>query len=396
MKAPTSARTLRTACIATLLAMIVLLGGFASASAYAATVQGNVFSSSEGQGIPYAEVEIWRQDAGTWGVEDLATCDADGAWSYDTTDTSPVRVRAYDPTAGHKPAWFGGTSVQSATDVIPSDTPDDTNMTLPFVKGGTLGGWAGDSNSGYPIDKIRVTAWLVGVTNPVVHQTTTADDGVFSLPNLPAGSYIVRFDDPTLTWDTQYAFFADVQADATPFEIDGPGSYFCDGFLSRHVSALTLTPTAASSDSTLSPAVGGTITLETTCTDANLGGALRSGMPVQLYASPDGAAWTPQANPVTSPSVGRYRTSIAITSVGKIYYKFAVPAADYRAYVESDPCLVIRRGPTYWSTDLSVVPGQPTNPGPGDATAITAKLVTGDGAPAAGRVVRVQASPWNG
>jgi hypothetical protein len=365
-----------------------------SAGAFAATVDGTVISSSAGQGVPYAKVEVWREDTGVWSREAFADCEFDGTWSYETTDTSPVRLRAFDPSGGHSATWNGGTSVDGATDVTPAVGGTDAEITLKFLQGAALGGWVGNDADGTPLDAIRVTAWLMDVAVPAMHVTTTADDGVFRMSNLPPGSYVVRFEDPTLRYDTQYWFMATDEWDASALDVDGPGAYWTYAELSLHETDLSLTPAAASGDSTLSPMVGGTIALETVCTDDNLDGAPRDGMPMKLYSSADNVNWAPTNIAVTNPSPGRYRASLRTTAPSITRYKFVVPPGLLRPYAESASCVVTVRGPTYWATAPSVPSGFLANPQPGEGTALSAVLLRGDGTPAPGRRVRLQASAW--
>jgi hypothetical protein len=365
-----------------------------SAGAFAATVDGTVISSSAGQGVPYARVEVWREDTGVWSREAFADCEFDGTWSYETTDTSPVRLRAFDPSGGHSATWNGGTSVDGATDVTPAAGGTDSEITLRFLQGAALGGWVGDDIDGAPLGGIKVTAWLMDLAVPAMHVTTTADDGVFRITNLPPGSYMVRFEDPTLRYDTQYWFMASDEWDASALDVDGPGAYWTYAGLSLHETDLSLTPAAASADSTLSPMVGGTTTLETVCTDENLDGAPRDGMPMKLYSSADNVTWAPTNIAVTNPSPGKYRASFRITAPSIMRYKFVVPSGLLRPYAESAACVVTGRGPTYWATAPSVPSGFPANPHPLEGTALSATLLRGDGTPALGRKVKLQASAW--
>jgi hypothetical protein len=363
---------------------------FACSAAFAASVGGHVLSSSEGQGLPYAVVEVWRSSGGTWSVEATVEAGWDGSWEYDTADISPVRMRAYDPTAGHKSRWLGGSSLAEAANITPTDGSTDTSITLQFVRGATIGGSVVDEDRGYPIDRIRVTATRQGVASPVEHVQWTSDDGCFQLRNLPPGQYLVKFDDPTLTWNEQYCDYADYPEDATPVEVAGPGVYWAWAELSRHETAPAFTPAVASADTTLSPFVGTTVALETTCTDDNLGGRPRDDLPVVLYSRADGS-YVRSSVPVTNAGNGRYRALIPITAAGSIEYKFAVASTDHREYAESDSCVIDAHGACRWATKTSVATSFSANPAVGDQTAITAKLVYADGQPAPGRVVRLQA-----
>jgi 5-hydroxyisourate hydrolase-like protein (transthyretin family) len=358
-------------------------------------VSGHVRSSAGGGPVPTAMVEIWRENGeGDWELETAVPASESGAWGYSTTDPSPVRLRAYDPSSGHRSRWYGGSDLNSAESVSPTSGVS-ADFTLPFAFGAALGGYVMDETHGRPISGVQVTATNNDSEATPLRTTTTAD-GIYHFGNVPPGHYTIEFEDPGLKWDTQYSYLADTLGDAEPVSVTGPGAFYASAILGRHTSVLALTPAAASAASTLTAVAGGTVTLETTCTDVDFDNLPRNGMAVKLQSSLDDTTWTTLTIPVTNPSPGVYRASITSSAIQSMYYRFVVPDGDYVQGTTSMSCYVSFRGPTYWNGSASVVDGYSPAPEVGAQTAVRCQLLKPNDTAATGRQVVLQASADGG
>jgi Carboxypeptidase regulatory-like domain len=357
------------------------------------SVHGNVRSSNGGGPVPTAQVQVWRQHDSSWSVESTLSVSDAGYWSYATTDTAPMRFRVFDPSRGHGSAWFGGTSLETASSAVATmGASPGCDVTLPFVRGGTLGGFVIDDTNGYGVDAEKVTAWSKDASPTTKYATTTSADGVYHFNDLPPGSYVVRFDDPTFKWHRQFYAGVDTTESADDVFVTGPGTFYAAAQMHRHVASLELTPADAAPGSQLVAEIGGVISVQTTCTDAAADDAPRNGMPVALQSSADGSTWTTESVGVTQSGQGVYRATITANTISTKYYRFVVPSSDYIDGTVSDSCLAHFYGRSRWNGDAQIAPGKSAGITVGQTTGVTCQLIRYDGSPATGRKVVLQAS----
>jgi 5-hydroxyisourate hydrolase-like protein (transthyretin family) len=187
-------------------------------------VEGVARSSFAGMPVTGAVVELWRDEGGTWSVEATVPTDPQGAWSYSTTDTSPVRVRVSDPSGVHEPAWHGGADLASAANVTPvveGSFSADVVMTL--AHGGSIAGTVRSAATGGPIGGVEVALARVvhsSPADPPLATTFTAGDGTFRFDGLCTWRYRCAFTDPS-------GYYVDARSSAD-IVVDAPATTTAD------------------------------------------------------------------------------------------------------------------------------------------------------------------------
>lgn len=182
-------------------------------------------SSSRGVPVAGAVAELWRSHAGSYSLETTRAADASGRWSFDTSDTAPVRVRLFDPRGFHDPVWIGGTDLASATDFVaarPVATSADATMSL--VHPATIAGTVHRAFDATPAVGITVTLYRSMVGYPVLATTSTAADGSYSFGGLGPDAYRIGFSDASGACLSQYFDGAGSVGSANDVVITTPSS----------------------------------------------------------------------------------------------------------------------------------------------------------------------------
>jgi protocatechuate 3,4-dioxygenase beta subunit len=160
------------------------------------SLEGSVRSTYQGVPVEGAVVEFWRAGATGWSVESTRTTREGGTWCYPTDDLSPLRVRVSDPGGIHPSVWIGGTSLETAADLVAQAGPKTPrDVTLEALSLGSLVGKVVSSFGGGPIGGVWVSLCDgTGVT--VLAWTQTATDGTYRFDGLGPASFRLGFTDP--------------------------------------------------------------------------------------------------------------------------------------------------------------------------------------------------------
>jgi protocatechuate 3,4-dioxygenase beta subunit len=161
---------------------------------------GTVRSEYRSQSIGSALVELWqRGESGSYSLLTTVTAGAGGAWSFEPTQSAPVRVRASDPSGMHDPIWLGGSDLDGATDVVPTrGIAANADIAMLLTHPGLIVGTVRNDWQSTPVGGVTVTLAVAdGTTTTPVATTVTAEDGTYLFPAIGPSAYLVSFSDPT-------------------------------------------------------------------------------------------------------------------------------------------------------------------------------------------------------
>ncbi len=351
-------------------------------------IAGQVLSSNEAAPLSGAQVEVYRQKAGTWEREATVTAGINGTWSYPTTDTSPVRVRMSDPAGMHDPAWLGGSDVADAQDLTATVDPAPAVGTLALVKTGSLRGSVTDAETDAPLAGVEVRLWRSDVAVPTVLSAVTGAGGTYEFAAVPPGAYLMSFGQTGVAYDQVFSGGAYTVDRAAMVCVDGAGVHVEDCYLPRHLTVAELSPAAVASGGTARAGLGQPVTLVTRYTDAGLAGAPRDGMKVVLESSSDAVDWTEVPTTVTGVGGGNYQAAVSSGVNADVHYRFVAPDDEYVLGTASDEVLVTWRGLRYFedtvASDDTVYPGE--------VTRVSTRLYRQDGLYVPGHTVVLESS----
>lgn len=166
-----------------------------------ANVNGRATSSFQGLRVSSAVAEIWRRGAGGgYTLEATVTPTGyDPAFTYTSDDLSPVRIHWVDRSGMHGDTWFGGSSLASATDLIPvrGGSGPSANVVMPLVQPGTISGVVYSSDRGSPLAGVNAELHMYDWPRALVATTTTGPDGTYLFTGLGASGFTIRLSDPS-------------------------------------------------------------------------------------------------------------------------------------------------------------------------------------------------------
>lgn len=177
------------------------------------TVSGQV-TNADGSPASSALVTLVGGPSGG-GVSDYsALTTSDGSYSVQSLPAGEYKACFSSSSSGGAAIYYSNaTSYSDATEISVSDgtATGDVNQALPGT--GSLSGKV-MSSTGSALAGISVTVEqapcdpyvpaIGGDNKSAVASTTTSSDGSYSVSQLPAGTYLVRFSDPSNTYATQY------------------------------------------------------------------------------------------------------------------------------------------------------------------------------------------------
>jgi hypothetical protein len=169
-------------------------------------VTGTVRSTFRGAPVPTAFVELWRQTSGTWSIEATTPANSGGSWTYHTTNTAtPLRARVVDASGINAPKWFGGTDINTATDLTPSNViVPSADVTLTVVAPGSITGTVRSTWKSQPIDGAQVVLYHEAEHLSSIATATTDADGNYTFAGLGASSFRVGLSDPSGDHTSEY------------------------------------------------------------------------------------------------------------------------------------------------------------------------------------------------
>lgn len=181
---------------------------------YQITGNGHITGTVTGpDGVPLAAIEVqaWRENTAWWELAASATTDSEGRYDLSGLGATNYRVKFIDTRVPKEYAfeyYDNQATVMTAQNVyVPPDlTTPDINAQLDV--GAHITGTVTDGDGG-PLSDIsvevlaKVTYYYGDVWEPVGAITTTAA-GAYDIGGLMAGSYRVRFRDPTLSYAEVY------------------------------------------------------------------------------------------------------------------------------------------------------------------------------------------------
>ncbi len=170
--------------------------GVQAAGAFAGTV------TLAGAGTPLEGIRVrgYRQTGPTtWDLAATVLTGADGTYTADGLDSGIYRARFDDPAGDHVPQYYDNRdSFEAATSFDVDEGETRTGIDAALELGGHIVGTVTSAEDGEPVKDIVVSAWRS--TNGSWESAGSAvsgDDGTYDIGGLPAGTYRVRFSDPS-------------------------------------------------------------------------------------------------------------------------------------------------------------------------------------------------------
>jgi len=359
-------------------------------------ITGSVRSDRFDVPISGAMVEVWRRDdGGEWAIETTLTADSDSNWRLEFPDQAPVRLRFVDPHEMHAAVWHGGSSLQTATDVLPAwneGTPQLGSMQL--TSPATIQGVVRNDFTGLPISFIRAELHVPDGTTQVA---VTDSRGRYAFEGLPPATYHLHFSDPGNHYWPQWWEYEDEEALATSVAVVRPDRVEVSPWMEPfdYSWMVIFGASRVAPGSTATPYVGEPVTIQTTLYEVQSGVPLDN-MDVQLEWSTDRVTWHDWSSevPVDNVWVGEYEATFAVTHTQPAWVRFVVYDDWYEQVTASTPIAIqAHSNVSTWSNPKLVTarPGMPTD-GYMQQISIEATLASYAGAPVDGAVVSLQSS----
>jgi hypothetical protein len=142
------------------------------------------------------QVTAYRQTGPTtWVVESITLTDADGTYTHSDLPTGLYRAKFSDPDGSNLTEFYDNQSewlLATNFNVLDAQTTVGIDASLGLA--GKIAGTLTKISDGSPASDIVVSAYLTGESLPY-NSEVTASDGTYTLGDLEAGTYQVRFSD---------------------------------------------------------------------------------------------------------------------------------------------------------------------------------------------------------
>jgi len=181
------------------LAVTVLVPTSAGASTATASISGT--ATYAGADPADLEVQLHRRTAsGTFTKAVSTSVAADGRWHLTSVEAGTYRVEVIEPSGDSLPAFWRGTSLETAQDVVLAPASVVTGIDVAVERGGRLAG-AVLSSAGNPLAGVQVTLYEHrSGTWEVAARRSTRNQRVFQFSRLRPGTYRLGVD-PDPAWE---------------------------------------------------------------------------------------------------------------------------------------------------------------------------------------------------
>lgn len=354
-------------------------------------ITGTLTSAASWAGIPHSRIEVYRQMAGGWQLETTVTVDPSGFWKYLSSDTTPVKLRAVDPSGMHDPVWYGGSDLASAQEVTLGYGLDSVDIEMPLTHPARIHGKATTFFDGTPVPDVEVVL-LTPDGEDVVDFATTGADGTYSFSSVPPGDYNVFFIGPDGVYEPRYWEVPSSPGDPGVIDISSPADFLADVTLDPPWVDLEFGPTELAPGASLYPVSGTPVGISTSLLDSDSGDPV-SKRQLVVESSTDEVTWAVDRGAAAhETSSGVYEATVTPTGSMPISYRFTV--ADDSSYVGfySDSVELIPHVAAPFFSRPNVGDSFDDPVPPGQSTGLVVQLRNPDGSLLSGRQLQVMDS----